>query len=54
MEFIRDCLSRNMSLRDVATKYDITLDEVMDRFRRERSKFTDEEIEKVIEDAYYL
>ena len=53
MEFIKDCLSRNMSLRAVATKYNITLDEVMDRYHEERSKYSDAEIEVIMNEAYY-
>ena len=53
MEFIKDCLSRKMSLRDVATKYGITLDDVLDRYCRERSKFTDAEIEAIMYEVYY-
>lgn len=53
MEFIKDCLSRKMSLRDVATKYVITLDDVMDKYHEERSKFTDEEIEQIMKEVYY-
>lgn len=54
MEFIRDCLSRKMTLRDVATKYGITLDEVMEKYHQERAKYTDEEIVQVMNDVYYL
>lgn len=53
MEFVKDCLSREMSLRDVATKWGITLDEVMDKYHQERAKFTDEQIERIMNDVYY-
>lgn len=53
MEFIKDCLDRKMSLRDVATKWGITLDEVMDKYHQERAKSTDEQIERIMNDAYY-
>ena len=53
MEFIRDCLSRKMSLRDVATKYGITMDDVLDRYCQERSRFTDQEIEAMMNEVYY-
>ena len=42
-----------MSLRDVATKYGITLDDVLDRYCQERSKFTDAEIEAIMYEVYY-
>lgn len=54
MEFIKDCLNRDMSLRDVATKYNISLDEIMEKYHQERSKFTDEEINRMICEVYYL
>lgn len=54
MEFIKDCLSRNMSLRDIATKYDITVDEVIDKYYQERAKYTEEEIVRVMYNVYYL
>lgn len=54
MEFVQDCLNRKMTLREVASKYDITLDEVMDKYHEERSKLTDEQLEKVMQDVYYL
>lgn len=54
MEFIKDCLSRKMNLRDVAIKWSITLDEVMDKYHEERAKFTDEQIEEMMRDVYYL
>lgn len=53
-QFIIDCLDRKMSLRDVATKYGITLDEVMDKYHEERSKYTDDEIDEVMKRVYYL
>ena len=54
MEFIKDCLSREMTLLEVANKWGITLDEVMDKYHEERAKFTDEQIEGVMRDVYYL
>lgn len=53
MEFIKDCLSRNMSLRAVAIKWSITLDNVITKYHEEREKYTDAEIEEIINDVYY-
>lgn len=53
MEFIKDCLSRKMNLRDVAIKWGITLDEVMDKYHEERVKYTDKEIEVIMNEVYY-
>lgn len=54
MDFIKDCLNRKLTLRDVANKWGITLDDVMDKYHEERSKHTDDEIEGVMRDVYYL
>lgn len=53
MEFIKDCLSREMSLRAVATKYGIEVDDMLERYHQERSKYSDEEIEQVMQEVYY-
>lgn len=53
MEFIKDCLSRHMSLRDVATKWGITLNDVLTKYHEEREKYTDAEIEAIINEVYY-
>ena len=53
-QFIIDCLDRTMSLRDVATKYNITLDDVMEKYHEERAKYTDAEIDEVMKRVYYL
>lgn len=52
MEFVRDALSRKMTLRQVADKYGITLDEVMDKYHEERSKLTDEQVERIMNEVY--
>ncbi len=53
MEFIKDCLSRKMSLKAVAAKYDIGVDDILERYYQERAKFTDEEIDEVMQNVYY-
>ena len=53
MEFITDCLNGKMTLREVASKWGITLDEVMDKYHEERSKYTNEQIEEVMNSVYY-
>lgn len=53
MEFIKDCLSRHMSLRAVATKWGITLNDVITKYHEEREKYTDAEIEEIINEVYY-
>lgn len=53
MEFIRDILGRTMSLKQVCEKYDITMDDILERYHQERSKYSDEEIEQVMQEVYY-
>nr|DAM36800.1 MAG TPA: Translation initiation factor IF-2, N-terminal region [Caudoviricetes sp.] len=53
MEFVKDCLSRKISLRNVANKWNITLDDVMDKYHEERSKLTDEQVERIMNEVYY-
>lgn len=53
VEFIKDCLSRKMTLHEVANKWGITLDEVMDKYHQERAKFTDEQIKVIMNEVYY-
>lgn len=53
MEFIRDILSRNMSLKQVCQKYGIGMDDILERYHQERAKFTDEEIDEVMQNVYY-
>lgn len=53
MEFIRDILGRTMSLKQVCKKYDITMDDILECYHQERSKYSDEEIEQVMQEVYY-
>ena len=53
MSFVRDCLDRKLTLRQVADKYGITLDEMMDKYHEERSKLTDEQVERIMNEVYY-
>lgn len=53
-QFIKDVLNRDMKLKDVCTKYGVAMDDILERYQEERSKYTDEEIEEVMRDVYYL
>lgn len=52
-QFCRDCLDRNLSLRDVATKYNIPLDKVFDEYESRRKMYNYCEIVNVMEEVYY-
>lgn len=53
MEFIKDVLSRKMSLKQVCKKNDITIDDILERYHQERAKLTDEQIEVIMNEVYY-
>ena len=52
-EFMKDCLSRRISLWQVAEKYHMRLDEVYDEFMRVRARYTKDEIEAMMNEVYY-
>lgn len=54
MDFIKDVLSRDMKLKDVCTKYGVAMDDILERYQEERRKYTDDEIDEVMRDVYYL
>ena len=51
--FIRDALNRNMTLKDVATKYHIPLDKIFDEYESRRKMYNYCEIINVMEEVYY-
>lgn len=53
MEFIKDCLNRKMTLRDVATKWGIGVDDVFDRYLEEKKNYTKDQIEATMKEVYY-
>lgn len=52
-QFVRDCLSRKMSLQDVATKWNIEIEDILYAYQQAKSTFTKEEIEKIMNEVYY-
>ena len=53
MEFIKDCLSRKMSLGDVAIKYNIDVEDVLPKYLKEKAKYTQSELNSIMEEVYY-
>lgn len=51
MEFIKDCLSRNMSLRDIEKKYGVM--DVLGEYQKRKQMYSQEQINQVIEEIYY-
>ena len=40
MNFVKDCLDRNLSLKDVATKHNIPMDAIFDVYEEKRNYIT--------------
>lgn len=53
MNFIKDILSRDMTLKQVASKYNIGVDDILEKYNDERSKYTEEEIEEIMNEVFY-
>lgn len=52
-QFVIDCLDRNMSLKSVATKYNIPFDKVFDEYESRRKMYNYCEILNIMEEVYY-
>lgn len=52
-EFMKDCLSRTMSLNDVAIKYGIELEDVLPTYLAYKEKYTQEQVNNIMEEVYY-
>ena len=53
MEFVRDCLDRNMSMLDIATKYGIEIEDIVPTYYMYKEKYTQEQIDATMEEVYY-
>ena len=51
MQFIIDCLSRNMSLRDIEKKYHVT--DVLGEYQKHKKLYSQKEVNKIMEVVYY-
>lgn len=51
--FLKDCLSRRMSLNDVAVKWNIDIDDVFTKYLEEKAKHTQDEINDIMNEVYY-
>ena len=51
MDFIRDCLSRNMSLKDIEKKYGVT--DVLAEYQKRKGYYTQAQIDEVMKEVYY-
>lgn len=51
MNFIKDCLSRNMSLHDIEVKYGVT--DVLGEYQKHKKMYSQECINQIMEEVYY-
>lgn len=51
VQYIKDCLSRNMSLRDIEKKYHVT--DVLGEYRKHKQMYSQECIDRIMEEVYY-
>lgn len=51
--FVKDVLSRKMSLKQVCQKYNVAMDDVLERYHMERAKYTEDEIQQIMNEVYY-
>ena len=53
MNFVMDCLDRNMSLRDISTKHNIPMDAIFDVYVEKRKLYNFTEIQNIMKEVYY-
>lgn len=51
--FVRDILSRDMSMKQVCKKYNVAMDDVLERYHIERDKLSKEEVQQIMNEVYY-
>lgn len=50
-QFIRDCLGRKMSFRDIKKKYGVT--DVLTKYLEVKKMYSQEEIDRIFEEEFY-
>lgn len=51
--FVKYVLSRETSLKQVCKKYNVAMDDVLERYHMERAKYTEDEIQQIMNEVYY-
>lgn len=51
MDFIKDCLSRNVSLHEIEAKYGVT--DVLGEYQKRKQMYSQEQINSIMEEVYY-
>lgn len=53
MNFVRDMLNREYSLKDASTKYGIPEEDLLDEFLKQKKQYTKAEIDQIMKEVYY-
>ena len=53
MQFVRDCLDRNLSLKDISKKHNIPTDIIFDVYEEKRKLYNFTEIQNIMREVYY-
>lgn len=51
--FVRDILSRDMSIKQVCKKYNVAIGDVLERYHMERAKLSEDEVQQIMNEVYY-
>lgn len=51
--FIVTCLSRCFSIKQICKIFNVDVNDLLDKYHEERSKYSDEEVEKILDEVYY-
>lgn len=52
MNFIKDCVSRTMSLHDIEVKYGVT--DVLGEYQKRKQMYSQEQINDIMAEVYYV
>lgn len=53
MNFVRDCLDKNISLREISMNYNIPMDAIFDVYEEKRKLYNFTEIQNIMKEVYY-
>lgn len=53
MDFVRDMLNREYSLKYVSTKYNIPEEDLLEEFMIQKRQYTKAEMEQIMKEVYY-
>ena len=53
MQFVRDCLDRNMSLKQISINHNIPMGAIFDVYEEKRKMYNFTEIQNIMREVYY-